>query len=208
MSEVLRVRWTLKPRIPPQPWLACSRCGVARPFRSSGKIRLNANGKRLDAWLVYKCTVCDGTWNRPLYERRNIRGLDHETLDALQANASDWVKRWAFDVGDLRRRTERVGEFAETEVEKRIESGTTRPCNEVHILLDVVAQASLRVDRLLASELRLSRARVQRLYDDRRLLVSPPATHPLRRRVSDGMRTVVRISGVDDGLAIAMAAAG
>src|SRR5262245_33518284 len=118
MSATLRVRWTLKPLTPPEPWLACSRCGAPRPFRSSGRIRLNANGKRLDAWLVYRCRDCDGTWNRPLLERRNVGDIDRETLAALHANAADWVARMEFDVNDLKRRAGRVEEFAETEVVK------------------------------------------------------------------------------------------
>ena len=64
------------PRTPPQPWLACSRCRDIRPFRCSEKFRLNANGKRLDAWLIYRCGSCDNTWNRPVLERRNRRDID------------------------------------------------------------------------------------------------------------------------------------
>ena len=64
------------PRTPPRPWLACSRCRGIKPFRCSEKFRLNANGKRLDAWLIYRCASCDNTWNRPVLERRNRRDID------------------------------------------------------------------------------------------------------------------------------------
>src|SRR5438105_4609827 len=98
MSNSLRVRWTIVPRTAPQPWVACSACGSLRPFQSSGKIRLNANGKKLDAWLVYKCSACDKTWNRPLFERQNIRDISPATLAALQSNDPEWIRTQAFDL--------------------------------------------------------------------------------------------------------------
>ena len=68
MSDCLRVRWTIVPRDCPRPVLACPTCGGDRPYHPSGKLRLNANGKRLDVWLIYKCDECDRTWNRPLLD--------------------------------------------------------------------------------------------------------------------------------------------
>ena len=103
MSDVLRVQWTIVPRTPPQPWLACSRCGEAKPFRSSDKIRVNANGKRLDAWLIYRCTSCDNTWNRPVLERRHVGSVDPLVLTSLQANDPTLARRLAFDAESLRR---------------------------------------------------------------------------------------------------------
>ena len=66
MVGTLSVQWTVTPKFTPQPLRACNRCGAVTPFRSSGKIRLNANRKRIDAWLIYRCTACDKTWNRPI----------------------------------------------------------------------------------------------------------------------------------------------
>ncbi|MFC0803867.1 DUF1062 domain-containing protein [Ensifer sp. P24N7] len=81
MCNTLQVRWTIIPLIPPQPWVACSGCGGVRAFESSNKIRLNANGRKLDAWLIYKCSTCDRTWNRPIFERRNVRDIRPAVLD-------------------------------------------------------------------------------------------------------------------------------
>ena len=86
MCDTFRVRWTIIPQIAPQPWIACSGCGGLRAFQSSGKIRLNANGRRLDAWLIYKCLACEKTWNRPIFERQTVRDISPAVLDALQSN--------------------------------------------------------------------------------------------------------------------------
>ena len=65
-----------------------STCGDSRRFRSSGKVRLNANGRKLDAWLIYKCESCDRTWNLPLLERAVVGGLDPATGDLFLLNHS------------------------------------------------------------------------------------------------------------------------
>lgn len=89
MSPVLRVRWTIVPQTAPQPWRHCRRCGGTRRFRTGGKIRLNANGKLVDAWLIYRCAACDDTWNRPILERRPLRTIDPDVLGAeLQVSQS------------------------------------------------------------------------------------------------------------------------
>ena len=113
MSSILRVQWTITPSTPPQPWLACSRCRDIRPFRCSEKFRLNANGKRLDAWLIYRCGSCDNTWNRPVLERRNRRDIDPAFLHALETDDPQWIRRYAFDAASLRNRAERIEEFAD-----------------------------------------------------------------------------------------------
>ncbi|HEV2901158.1 MAG TPA: DUF1062 domain-containing protein [Pseudaminobacter sp.] len=44
----------------------CRRCSGTKNHKSSGKIRVDANCKRVNAWLIYKCMSCDGTWNRQI----------------------------------------------------------------------------------------------------------------------------------------------
>src|SRR5216683_7280150 len=120
MSDTLRVQWTIVPRIAPQPWLKCNRCRGTRRFRSSEKIRVNANGKRLDAWLIYKCTSCDSTWNRPILERRHVRTIDPLFLMSLRTNEPRLARRLAFDAEDLRRRASHVEEFGDVVVRKEM----------------------------------------------------------------------------------------
>ena len=194
MSNVLRVQWTITPKIAPRPWLNCNRCGGPRPFQSSDKIRLNANGRRIDAWLIYKCLGCENSWNRPLIERRNVGDIDPSLLLALQTNDPNWVGRLAFDVDDLRRLTDRVEEFAAVNIQKRILSDNSGPLGRVEIALVVPVPTSLRADRLLASELGLSRAWVQEAQARGRLTLSPHGARMLRRPIKDQMEVSIEIS--------------
>ena len=205
MSDILRVRWTVVPRSAPQPWLNCNRCRAIRRFRSSGKIRINANGKRLDAWLIYKCTTCDSTWNRPVLERRHVRAIDPRLLMSLRASDPDLVHRLAFDTGTLRRKAISVEEFDDVVVRKEMLS-QSMTARQLEILCAVPQTTRLRVDRLLASELQVSRSRIRHLQDMGDLAVSPVGSRVLRAAVRDGMRVTIDLSEAYDRDRIALAA--
>src|SRR5882724_3722987 len=151
MSDTMRVQWTIVPQIAPQPWLNCNRCGGIKPFRSSEKIRVNANGKRVDAWLIYKCTSCDSTWNRPILERRHVRTIDPLFLMSLRANEPELVRRLAFDAENLRRKVGLVEKFDDVVVRKEVLTESMTPVRWLKILCAVPETTGLRLDRLLAT---------------------------------------------------------
>src|ERR1700730_14609708 len=131
MSDVLRVQWTIIPGSAPEPWLNCNRCRGRTRFRASGKIRVNANGKRVDAWLIYNCTSCHNTWNRPVLERRHVSTIDPPLLALLQTNDPYLSRRLAFET--LRRRLK--GEhFDEATVRKEVVSGSAGPAQRLEIV--------------------------------------------------------------------------
>ena len=54
----------------------CGGCGKKQPFVNTGKFRVNANGSRLDVWLIFRCSKCKHSWNLTVYERRrNMRNF-------------------------------------------------------------------------------------------------------------------------------------
>jgi len=172
------------------------------PFRTSGKIRVNANGKRVDAWLIYKCTSCDSTWNRPILERRHVSTIEPRLLASLQANDPELSRRLAFEKW---RRKLKVEHFDDVTVRKSVMSGNTRPDGRLEIVCVVPQTTGLRVDRLLANELRLSRSRIQSMQNAGHLAAWPgDMSRPLR----DGLRVIIELGGVHDGDKIALAATG
>ncbi|ODT05621.1 MAG: hypothetical protein ABS58_14970 [Mesorhizobium sp. SCN 65-20] len=208
MSTILSVRWTIASLKAPQPWLSCSRCGGHRPFACSHKFRVNANGKRLDAWLIYRCTGCDSTWNRPIFERRNRRELDPLLLHGLENNEPELASRLAHDAADLEQRVARVERFTQAAVRKQVLSQRDATSGAVEIRCTVAAAATLRIDRMLAGELCLSRKRIETLAADGRLTIPFEGPKALRRSVRDGMVITLDLSNEADAIAIANAAAG
>ena len=202
MSDVLCVQWTIIPANAPEPWLNCNRCRGATRFRTSGKIRMNANGKRVDAWLIYKCTSCDNTWNRPILERRHVSTIDPRLLASLQANDPELSRQLAFET--LRRKL-KMEHADDATVRKEVVSESARPACRLEIVCVVPETTGLRVDRLLATQLRLSRSRIQSMQNAGHLAASPKG---LRRPLRNGLHVRIELRGVHDGDEIAFAAMG
>jgi hypothetical protein len=197
MHNILQVRWTITPKVAPQPWVTCSGCGCLRAFASSDKIRLNANGRKLDAWLIYKCTICNRTWKRTIFERRHVREIDAAALEALQSNDPDWIRAEAFNLEALKSKSQRIDEFAEFEVRKEL-LREAAGWKHLQIEFSISFPASARLDRLLASELRVSRSRLMALHAAGLLKAKPERTDVLRRRIRNGARVSLDLSGEDD----------
>lgn len=158
MTGTVHVTWHVAPLSPPQALRKCSTCGRPRPFRSSGKVRLNANGRRLDAWLIYKCTACDGTWNLPLLVRVPVAQVPPADLSAMQTSDPDWVQSRAFDMMALRRHCPPVILPTDLAVTKQQQDGAIDDWSRIALSIRATWPTGQRLDRLLASELRLSRS--------------------------------------------------
>ncbi|CDZ65255.1 Mlr4111 protein [Neorhizobium galegae bv. orientalis] len=207
MCDILHLEWTATPKTPPRPILACSGCGAMRPFRSSGRIRLNANGKRLDAWLIYRCIACDGTWNRPIFERQTIRAIDPAMLDAMQASTPDFVARIEFDAQALKVRASRIEESDEIDMRKTVLHHDA-DWRRIAITLALPYPTGLRLDRLLAAELPLSRSRLQLLFDNGEIRIGPERKDALKRGIRDGTLITLDLRDEAERLVVGKAAIG
>lgn len=195
MSDRLSVRWTIVPRDCPRPVFACPTCGSDRPFHQSGKLRLNANGKRLDAWLIYKCDDCDRTWNRPIYERRLAAELPPDDLAALRSGDPAFIRRLTFDLAALRRKTPVIAQSEEVGVEKALIGGSPH-ATDIEITLAVPYPVGLRLDRLLATELGLARSRIVALAGEGRLVVG--GGNALKRPPREGQIIILDLKDIGD----------
>jgi hypothetical protein len=200
MSDHLFVRWIVVARDCPCPVLACPACGGDRPFHPSGKIRLNANGKRLDAWLIYKCDGCDRTWNRPIFERRLASDIPAADLAALRSGDPAFVRRLAFDLAALRRKTPVILQSDRVEIEKVVTGGDAGAAG-VTVALAVPHPVGLRLDRLLATGLGLSRGRIGALAEAGRLEAAG-GDNALKRPPRDGQSIRLDLDGMEDRRAI------
>ncbi len=201
MPGTLRVLWTIRTSTHiPRPILRCSRCDAARPFASSGKFRLNANGKRLDAWLVYRCAACGDAWNRAVFERKRRSEVEAGMLEALQSNDAGLADEVARDVVGLVRWTTRFADDGKNAltIEKAIMDGLPASAERLAIVLSVPAAAAFRCDRVLAVGLGISRGRVAALAAEGRIAVDGAPRKPLSRALGDGALVTVALKGAAD----------
>ncbi|MEE1304756.1 MAG: DUF1062 domain-containing protein [Agathobacter sp.] len=81
----------------------CGSCGKKQEFINSGKFRVNANGNRVDVWLIYRCKKCKHSWNLSIYERMKPSRIKHEEYDLFLANDSDLAMVYGSDIVFLKR---------------------------------------------------------------------------------------------------------
>lgn len=80
----------------------CGGCGKKMAFVCSGKFRVNANGRRLDVWLIYRCERCGRTLNVPIYERVPPERLSPEIYEGFLENDRELAMEYAGDRGFLK----------------------------------------------------------------------------------------------------------
>ena len=73
----------------------CSKCGKNSRFVCSGKFRVNANGKRVDVWLIYRCERCKTTWNKEIFSGVKPSRIDRELYQAFLDNDWETAMRYA-----------------------------------------------------------------------------------------------------------------
>lgn len=159
--------WVVIPTCLPLVLRRCHACASHR-FRPSGKFRVNANHKLIDAWLLVLCTACGETAKLTLLERMNVRSVRPELLDRLHDNdrgltaellqdpvvrrrnriALDWDDAWRLDTGG--------SEHLDREV--------------IDVSVRFAARIPVRPVRLIAEGCGLSRAEVERLATEGKLV--------------------------------------
>jgi hypothetical protein len=170
----------------------CPRCKLPRRFASSGKFRVNAQKKRIDAWLIFLCTRCDDRWNWPVHERRPVGALDPAALNALMRNDPALAARhgWAAV------RAGNAGVDQAPDVRLNVLEPATGTTQMVEIVLAITG-ASPRLDRVLAQALGLARREIETLS----MTVMPPACKSLRRPACDGQRITIDLARCPEELA-------
>lgn len=81
----------------------CARCRRLRHFECAHRFRVNANGKRIDVWLLFACERCGATAKLPVLERMPVSRIGRERLGAFERNDPDLAATLASDAALLRR---------------------------------------------------------------------------------------------------------
>jgi hypothetical protein len=120
-------------------------------------------------------------WKFPLFERRSVSDLGSAQLDGFARHDRAAVWKYAFDIARLRPHVIRIDTDVRVEIER-----TAFACEAVEpgqhcIHFDVPFPCDIRLDRLLAGELGISRSALEHS-------VSAEQRDALRKRVRDGQR--------------------
>lgn len=186
MKPEQRKKWIVTPTRLPAVTRRCPKCGKKTEFENSGKFRVNANGRLLDVWLIYRCGICGTTWNMGIYERVEPERLDRAEYCGFLDNDRSLAIRY----GASREL------FAKNKAEQAVQANeytvqtvdTSVPCkgemwSEAEIRL--ADSMKIRVDVLFAGQLGISRSRVKRLCEAGQICLDGKKVEA-RDRVKDG----------------------
>ena len=104
--------WRVEATAAPVALRPCGTCGADAEFASTGLFRVNAQKKRLDVWLIYRCATCGSVWNSAVISRGRPGSIDREELERFTGNDPVMALWCALDVGLLRRNGARGGKGA------------------------------------------------------------------------------------------------
>jgi hypothetical protein len=180
------VRWRVIPLETPRISRHCSNCGITRQFTCSNNFRLNANQRKIDVWLIYRCGNCDSTWNCTIFTRSAPEEIGAELYRHLQDNDRETAWRYAFDLARLRRLGVCVDAAVPVWVERVSLGGVAVNGGGQTIFFELPYPCEVRLDKLLAGELCVSRSSIQHWFDQGVLHVWPADKHALRKPVRNG----------------------
>ena len=81
----------------------CGGCGKKQPFVNSGRFRVNANGNRVDVWLIYRCDKCKHSWNLTIYERAKPTKIPPDKYELFLDNDEELAAEYGNDIEFLKR---------------------------------------------------------------------------------------------------------
>ena len=81
----------------------CGGCKKKQEFINSGKFRVNANGNKVDVWLIYRCKKCKHTWNLTIYERIKASKIEPAEYALFMENDFNLAVRYGKDMNFLTR---------------------------------------------------------------------------------------------------------
>jgi hypothetical protein len=169
---VLTTIWRLRPLGVPVWPVACTGC-AASFLESTGRFRVNANGRLHDVWLIYRCPRCQTRRKREIHRRvrADAPGID---LDRYRADDPELAEACAFALSP--------GQPVPYRVERPV-----LPADGALLVTIVQPRGcAVRWDRFLAEQLGWSRSRVVAAWREGAVRVEPRARP--NQLVRDGQR--------------------
>ena len=164
MKQEYRKKWIVLPQTLPGVLRRCPKCGRKAEFENSGTFRVNANGRLLDVWLVYRCTVCETSLNMTVYERVEADTLEQGEYKGFLNNDRTLAAAYGSSRSLFAKNRAQMVEHWDKYTVR--ETDTTVPCrqeqwSEVEVWLGGYLKP--RMDALFARQLGVSRSQIKGL---------------------------------------------
>ncbi|MDF2268523.1 DUF1062 domain-containing protein [Streptomyces coacervatus] len=159
--------WVVMPTCLPLVLRRCRTC-ASEHFRADGKFRVNANHKLLDVWLLVLCTSCGETARLTVLERMNVRAVPPELLDRMHDNDPELAAELLQD--PVVRRRNRIALDWDNAWRLDTAGSDYLDRDAIDVSVRFAARIPVRPVRLIAEGCGLSRAEVERLIAEGKLV--------------------------------------
>ena len=156
------VTWTVVPVGYQSITKRCPSCEAKRLFYPAGTFRVNAHKKNIDVWNIYKCEKCHCTWNIDIISRVTIGDMDSELYECFLRNDKDQVYHFSYRYDLLKKNQVELGPVPDVVIEG---PSLEDLCGQVMVHVVFKYPISIRLIKLLARKLSLSRGQINHLVE-------------------------------------------
>lgn len=143
----------------------CPKCGCKMNYINTGNFRVNANGDRLDVWLIYQCEKCKNTYNLSIYERIKKGSIDKIEYEAFLSNNKELALKYGINKS--------LFEINQAEINlKEVKYVLLKEESDVcenEILVSNPHNIKVRSDKLLSEILDIPRSKISKLIKNKEI---------------------------------------
>lgn len=150
-------------------WISrnCPKCGRKTHYINTKKFRINANGNKLDIWLIYQCLECKHTLNLAIYERRKVSSIPKEEYQCFLNNDEQLAETYGKNMQLFRTNNADIDfdrlHYDFIKLHETIESEELG--ERIVIRINNPRQLKIHLEKQIATVLGISRMQVKRLLE-------------------------------------------
>lgn len=145
----------------------CPKCGRKTYFKNTEKFRVNANGNKLDVWLIYQCEECKHILNLSIYERQKVSSISKEEYQRFLDNDEQLARMYGKN-GQLFQKNKVNIDFEKLNydfVKLRETVEYSNSGERITVIIHNPYQLKIRPEKQMAVALGMSRSQVKSLLE-------------------------------------------
>ena len=174
MSYLNTIEYRILPRHAYKIQRNCSGCKGKSNYINTGNFRVNANGNRIDVWLIYQCEKCRHTYNLTVYERVKPTEIPEENYKRFLANDAKLAFEYGMDKALLARNKAFISdEDMEYDLLPKMQNKVPKCQEEIlktQIILENPYGLKVREDKLVSEILMISRSKAKKILTQGKVL--------------------------------------
>ena len=151
----------------------CSGCGVKARYKNTKRFRVNANGNKLDVWLIYQCEKCKHTLNLTIYERQKPTAVPEDEYKRFLSNDEKLAEEYGRNFPFFRKNKAEVDSenLAYQYIKLQETEDNIHAEEHVQIIIQNPYGLKIRPEKQIAEVLELSRSSVKKKMEQEEIKI-------------------------------------